>query len=127
MDDAGAAMLTSYLWFLAITVAFMQLLGQELKELVGVLLFSCDKILERLLFAYPETRKDVSGCVTISIFNGVEILKHIVHGTAQTMWCAAAATLVPIAEIVVSQYWVVKEALKYHILVAGGASIVDAP
>lgn len=39
----------------------------------------------------------------------------------------AVIALVAIAKIKISKEWVVKEALKYYILVAGCASVIDAP
>lgn len=82
MDDAVAAVLASYLGFFAIPVAFMQLLGQKLKEFVSVLLFGCDKILEGFLLAYPEAREDVGRRIAVGVLSGVEILEHVVHGAA---------------------------------------------
>lgn len=50
MYDAIATMLTATLRPFAVTIALVQLLGQKLEELVGVLLFCGDQVVERLVF-----------------------------------------------------------------------------
>ena len=55
VDDAVARVLAAYLGAFAVAIALMELLGEELEELVSILLLGCDKILERLLLADPET------------------------------------------------------------------------
>jgi hypothetical protein len=53
-------------------------------------------------------------------------LEHIIDGTAQTMWHLAVAAMMTIAEIKVSEQWIVQEALEYNILIARCPSIVYA-
>lgn len=50
MNDAVAAMLTSYLGLLAIAIALMQVFGEELEELVCILFLCRDEVFEGFLF-----------------------------------------------------------------------------
>lgn len=102
VDDAVAAVLAADLGLLAVAVALVQLLGEELEELVRVLLLGRDEVLERLLLADPEPGQDVRRRVTVSVLDRVEVLEHVVHGAAQAVLRVAAAALVAVAEVEVA-------------------------
>ena len=127
VDDAVARVLAAALGLLAVAVALVEFLGQELEELVRVLLLGRDEVLEGLLLADPEAREDVGGRVAVGALERVEVLEHVVHGAAQAVLRVAVAALVAVAEVVVAQDGVVQEALEDDVLVAGRAGVVDAP
>lgn len=99
VHDAVAAVLRADLRPLAVPVPLVQLLGQELEELVRVLLLGGHQVLEGLLLGYPECRKNVGRSVTVRILRRVKFLKHVIHGTAQALREFAVAALVAVAEI----------------------------
>ena len=124
VDDALAAVLAARLGAPAVAVALVELFGEELEELVGVLLLCGDEVLKGLLLRDPESRQDVRGRVTVSILDGVEVLEDVVQGAAQAV--LGVAVCVAVAEVKVPEEGVVEEALQYDVLVAGGACVVDA-
>lgn len=126
MNDTVAAVVGAALRPFPVAVALMQLLGQELEELVGILLLGGDEVFESLLVADPETGQDISCRVAVRVFDGVEVLEHVVHGAAQAVRNLTTAAGVTVAEVEVTEDGVVQEALEDDVLVACGASIIDA-
>ena len=102
MNDAIATMLAPNLGLLPVSVSLVELLSQELEELVCILLLCSDEVLEGFLLRNPKAGQNVGGGVTIGILECVEILEHIVHGTAETMGHITVAALVPIAQVKVA-------------------------
>lgn len=107
VNDAIAQMFTSGLRTFAVPVSFVQLLGQELKELVGILLLGGDKVFERLLLGYPECRKNACSSVTISMLQGEELLIHVIHRAAQAVHHLAVTALMAVAKVEVPKKWIV--------------------
>lgn len=93
---------------------------------MGILLLGGHQILECLLFRYPETRENVSGCVAVGSFKSVEILKHIIHGAAEAVGNIAVTTLMAVAQVEIAEKRVVEKALEDNILVASRPGIIDA-
>lgn len=119
-----ATVLTARLGLLPVAISFMQLLSEELKELVCILLLSRHQVLECLLLTYPESRQNVGSCIAIGVFKCVEVLEHIVHGAAQAMRHGAVVGLMAIAEVVVPEKRIVQKALQNDVLVAGSPGVV---
>jgi hypothetical protein len=126
VDDAVAAVLAANFGLLAVPVALVQLLGQELEEFMRVLFFRGHQILKGFFLRDPEPGQDVGCGVAIRVLQGIEILKHVVHGAAEAVRDVAVVALVPVAEVKVAQQRVVEEALEDNVLVASSASVVDA-
>lgn len=124
MHDAVAAVLAANLWLLAVAIALVKFLSQELKELVSILFFGGYQILKGLLLRNPEPRQDVSGRVAVGVLESIEILEHVVHGAAQAV--RNLAVVVAIAEVKVTEERVMEEALEDNVLVASGSSVIDA-
>jgi hypothetical protein len=124
VHDAVAAVLAANLWLLAVAIALVKFLSQELEELVSILFFGGYQILEGLLLRNPEPRQDVSGRVAVGVLESIEILEHIVHGAAQAV--RNLAVVVAIAEVKVTEERVMEEALEDNVLVASGSSVIDA-
>jgi hypothetical protein len=126
VNDAVAQMLTAGLRTFAVSISFVQLLGQELKELVGILLLGGNEVFERLLLGYPECRKNACSSVTISMLQGEELLIHVIHRAAQAIHHLAITTLVAVAKVEVPEKRIVKKALQNHVLVTRCSSVVNA-
>lgn len=92
VDDAVAAVLAANLGLLTVTIALVQLLGEELEELVRVLLLGSNKVLEGFVLGDPEAGEDVGSSVAISHVHTPEVLEHVVHGTAEAVLHLAGAT-----------------------------------
>lgn len=126
MDNAVTRVLAPGFGPLAVAVSLVQLLGQELEELVGILLLGGNKVLKRLLLTYPKAGEDTGCCVAVSVLQSIELLKHVVHCTAEAVGLLAVGARMAITEVEVPENGVVKEALQDDILVASGAGVVDA-
>lgn len=111
VDDTVTAMLATYLGLPAISVALMQLLGKKLEELVGILLFGGDEVVEGFVLADPEAGEDVSRCVAVGYLGCVKVLKHVIHGAAEAVLCITATALVSVAKVEISYQGVMQERL----------------
>ena len=85
VDDAIATVFAAYLGLFAVPIALVQLFGEELEELMRILLLGCDKVLECFLLAEPKSRQNIGCRIPVGVLNGIEVLEHIVHGAAQTV------------------------------------------
>lgn len=126
MYDAVTAVLAATLGLLAVAIALVQLLGQELEELMGVLLLVRDEGLKGLVLGNPEARQDVGCRITVGRIAAPEVLKHVVHSAAQTVLNLAGGPGVTIAKVKVLEYGIVDKGLQDDVLVTGGACVVDA-
>jgi hypothetical protein len=125
VNDTVTAMLATYLGLLAISVALMQLFGEELEELVSVLFLGGDQVVEGFVLADPEAGEDISRCVAICDLRGVKILEHVIHSAAEAVLRVTAPALMSIAEVEVPYQRVMQECLQNNVLVAGCTGIVD--
>lgn len=105
----------------------MEFLSQELKELVSVLFLIAGQLLVGLALGEPETREDVGSRVAGGDLLAVEVLEHVIHGTAQAVLDRAVRILVSVSQIEIPQQRIVHEALEDDVHVACCSHIVDAP
>lgn len=104
-------MLTADLWLFAVSVPLVELFSQELEELVGILFLGGNKVLERLFLRNPEPRQYICSGIAVCRLQSIEILKHVIHSTAQTVRDLAVTALVTIAKIEIPKQRIVQEAL----------------
>ena len=85
VDYATARVLPSVFLLLVVTIPLVELLGQELEKLVGVLFLCCDQIFKCLLVGNPETGEHVGCRVTVRLLDAVKLLEYVIHGTTDAM------------------------------------------
>lgn len=126
VNDAVATVLAPCFRLLPVAVALMQLLRNELKKLVCILLLSGNQVLKGLVFRDPKARQDISSSVAVSDLSTPEVLEHIIHSTAQAVLNLTGITGMAVAEVEISEDGIVEKTLQDDILVTGCTSIVDA-
>lgn len=104
----------------------MELLSQELKELMCVLLLVAGELLVGFPLRHPEASKHVVCRVSNGVRLCMEGLKHLIHCTCYAVLPGTLRIPMAVAQVEVSQQRVLHQTLQNDIHVARSPHVVDA-